>query len=168
MTEAPVVVTEAPAEDMMPVMTNAPSMMETNGVTEGDMMVDVMTSMPTDGSEPTLDETEDINTGETNGEDTAPIDTSTCAVSVDNTDAKCEQLMKFTSATCDCYNFCSGKLISCLKFGERQSFSCSGETVAGCTIDQKVVSAAPGELVRRSSFIMASGVLATTILAALL
>lgn len=64
-----------------------------------------------------------------------------CAVQVSNTDPVCAQLLKFTTADCDCYNFCSGKLIACLNYGERNSFSCSGETVAGCEADQKISSA---------------------------
>ncbi|CAB9516585.1 unknown protein [Seminavis robusta] len=63
--------------------------------------------------------------------------TSVCAVTVANTNETCSQLLKFTTAACDCYNYCNGKLIGCLAFGERSSFSCAGETVAGCTSDQE-------------------------------
>jgi len=38
---------------------------------------------------------------------------------------------------CDCYNFCNGKLIGCFAFGEKTSFSCSGELVAGCLEAQR-------------------------------
>ncbi|CAB9530200.1 unknown protein [Seminavis robusta] len=62
---------------------------------------------------------------------------SVCAVTVANTDETCSQLLKFTTAACDCYNYCNGKLIGCLAFGERSSFSCAGETVAGCTSNQE-------------------------------
>ncbi|CAB9530937.1 expressed unknown protein [Seminavis robusta] len=68
----------------------------------------------------------------------SPTSDPTCAATLLNTDEACSQLLKVTMAVCDCYNFCAGRLIGCLEFGEQSSFSCAGETVAGCTIDQKV------------------------------
>ena len=63
-----------------------------------------------------------------------------CAVTISADDATCADLLDATStggAPCDCYNFCNGKLNGCVPFGERQTFSCSGTTVAGCTAAQR-------------------------------
>ncbi|CAB9524374.1 expressed unknown protein [Seminavis robusta] len=61
-----------------------------------------------------------------------------CAVTVNADNAVCGSFLdKTQDTTCDCYNYCNGKLIGCLNFGERNTFSCSGETVAGCLDSQR-------------------------------
>jgi hypothetical protein len=120
----------------------------TNVSVETDGTTPSPTPTPTEG--PT-DATTTTTTSPTTAESTdqnvtivepKPTNGSTCAVTLSNSDAVCAELLKFTTAVCDCYNFCTGKLIACLEFGEQNSFSCAGETVAGCTAGQKVVSAA--------------------------
>jgi len=67
-----------------------------------------------------------------------PVAANECALEpIGNSDLACSELLKFTTAVCECSVFCSGKLIACLSYGERTSFSCEGETVAGCTESQR-------------------------------
>ena len=156
LTEAPL--TEAPLTDAPSaavVMTMAPTPMTTSNTS--DIILDELTEdiigNETDslqGDIPSLEDDEQITTTDEGVELTpgsspsfAPVPDGECAVApIGNTDAACQQLLKFTQATCQCSVFCSGKLIACLPFGERTSFSCSGETVAGCTEAQRALSGA--------------------------
>lgn len=72
-------------------------------------------------------------------QDTSTPPTSSCAVTVNAQDSICHEFLSALESTvqCECYNFCNGKLIGCLDYGERNSFKCSGETVAGCTSEQR-------------------------------
>lgn len=63
-----------------------------------------------------------------------------CAVTLNARNDLCGaylyQLSRETSdrelESCDCYNFCNGKLIGCFSFDTRITFACTGELSAGC------------------------------------
>ena len=68
---------------------------------------------------------------------------ATCAVTLNARNDLCAQhLHQLTEdhdgdiVPCDCYNFCNGRLLGCLAFGERVTFACTGSLVAGCAIEQ--------------------------------
>lgn len=171
-TEAPTepkVVTEAPTE--APVETPAPvEVVTTEAPTAAP--IEVTTEVPVVATPDTAAPTETPATQgpfvttppQTSGP--AVSDAKTCAVQLANTDPVCGQLLKFTTATCDCYNFCSGKLIGCLAYGEKNSFSCSGETVGGCEASQKIVTSAapPQRLLTPLSILVAAALPAIAIL----
>ncbi|CAB9525437.1 expressed unknown protein [Seminavis robusta] len=131
-TEVPVaaVVTPAPTEA---VVTPAPTEAV---VTE---VAPEVTTAPSDPAE-TVVETEST-ASPTTAPPPAETDSNTCARATNNTDEKCAQLLVNITAECDCYNFCDGKVIGCLEFGDPTSFSCTGEHVEGCTEDQKATAA---------------------------
>ena len=172
MTEAPTVMTGAPTVMMTAApslrtqsptaMTQAPTTTMTQATTTMDEEVAINATINETTEAPTESPIEDDTTTTTTlppvPSQPAAADTPECAVQVSNTEEVCGELLKTTTADCDCYNFCSGKLIACLDYGERNSFSCSGETVAGCTTEQRVISAASQQrmLTALSAFLTAA------------
>jgi hypothetical protein len=72
--------------------------------------------------------------------DLLPTDTDqqSCAVTVNAQDQVCGTLLlENKTQDCNCHNFCNGKRIGCWAFGERDTFSCSGDIVAGCLEAQR-------------------------------
>lgn len=89
------------------------------------------------------DEEEDDSNSLTSLSGVEPDRQEECAVTVNARDDLCSEYMVKLDDTvsCDCYNFCNGNLINCLDFGERTTFSCSGEIVAGCVAEQEFLGA---------------------------
>ncbi|CAB9525438.1 Polymorphic outer membrane protein [Seminavis robusta] len=142
--------TAQPTLRATPAATPAATAVATPGATPGATAAstaDGTTGVPVPATSPgegTASPTVQVGVGDITVIEPSPTsDPNTCAATLLNTDPVCGQLLKFTNAVCDCYNFCSGQLIGCLEFGEQSSFSCAGETVAGCTADQKTASSAP-------------------------
>lgn len=186
LTEAPtdaiteILITEAPTGAILtdaPVLTVAPTIITVENVTvpmPNSTDVAVVDELP-DGS--VGNDTDSVQGGSVGGDDEettatdaglepslAPVAAGECAFQpIGNTNTACQQLLKFTTVTCDCSVFCSGGLVVCIPFGERTSFSCSGETVAGCTEAQRT-SGAVGQSSRMLSTLLLSIVVAGTAL----
>ena len=153
-TAIPINTTVPPTEALSMAMTSSET------VIVEDTVDDTVAGNDTDTTQeiPTLEDGELITSdeGEEEEEGSAPaVPDGQCGIEpIGNTDFACSELLKFTSpdVQCDCFVYCSGKLIACLPFGERTSYSCAGETVAGCTESQRLASGA--SLTRSSTIVL--------------
>jgi hypothetical protein len=81
--------------------------------------------------------TQDTSTTTRADSESTPTTPSECAVTINAQDAVCQAYYDYAQEeSCDCSNYCNGKRTGCFVFGERTSFTCSGDTVAGCTVSQ--------------------------------
>jgi hypothetical protein len=101
--------------------------------------------------------------------DTGSDNDQACAVTVNANDQICGTLLldnihKAPDQTtpCDCYNFCNGKLIGCLDFGQRVTFSCSGDVVAGCLESQRQFGTTSSGITIPQSFVVTALIMVGT------